>query len=87
MSHELETSCPYCGRANELHAGVGTPDFPESGDVSVCFGCHRSAVFAAGPLGLALRVPTAAEQVGIDADPRVREAVAAMRAVRTGGAS
>lgn len=34
-----------------------------------------------------LRVPTAAEQVGIDADPRVREAVAAMRAVRTGGAS
>ncbi len=71
--------CPHCGRVNDQHSHIAEPREPEDGDVSVCWGCHKTAVFTVGPYGVATRVPTPDEQRSIDADPGLRRAVAAMR--------
>jgi hypothetical protein len=56
FDHMHDTTCPYCGRTNDLHRevkqeGVG----PSPGDVSVCFGCVGVSVYDEN---LALRIPT-----------------------------
>jgi hypothetical protein len=72
------TDCPHCGRANDRHANLGNDDQAAPGDVSICFGCHHIAVFAAG----GMRKPTPAELAAIEQDPLVRDAIRALRAAK-----
>lgn len=41
------TRCPWCGEENDGHLRVGGSGYkaPEPGDVSLCFGCGRWAVY------------------------------------------
>lgn len=72
------TTCPYCGRLNELHAGADAASRPTAGDVSICWLCRKAGVFTAGPLGLAVRKPTPDEQAAMAKNPQVKRALAAV---------
>ncbi|GAA0925226.1 hypothetical protein [Pseudonocardia zijingensis] len=76
----LETTCPHCGRRNRHHmavrAGAGPPT---PGNVSLCIGCFRPAVYENGPAGLRLRLPSADELSTIEANPQYQRAVRKLR--------
>ena len=72
---KIETHCPHCGRRNELHGHLTSEKPPADGDVGICFGCHRVAMYVAGPLGLTTRVPTDTELAELEGDPRVAAAI------------
>ena len=72
-------ACPWCGRINDCHEQTAGRARPEAGDVGVCWGCHRAAVFIDTPFGLSQERPSAELQAEIDADPEIARAVAALR--------
>lgn len=67
------TPCPSCGRLNDRHTTPAGP--PKEGDISICFGCHTPHRYEGGQL----RALTAAEAERVQRDPRVKEALAALR--------
>jgi hypothetical protein len=71
----VPTVCPWCGRRNDLHAGMpGTR--PKPGDVGICWRCAGPAVFLDD---LTMRRATDAEMEEMATDPQVVEAVRAMQ--------
>lgn len=79
----FQMPCPYCGRPNDRSLGAtGGTGVPMHGDVAVCFGCLEPGVFANGPFGIAIRLPTAEERAQIDADPEYQLAVLTVRNLR-----
>jgi hypothetical protein len=76
----LETTCPHCGRRNRLHLSTRRGAGPTApGNVSICIGCHRGAVYETGPCGLQLRLPTADELAAMEANPYYQRAVEKLR--------
>lgn len=70
--------CPHCGRNNMDHFGP-TGRRPSDGDVSLCWVCKGIAIYTVGPLGTTgLRQPAPDELASLEADPKVRAALAAM---------
>lgn len=62
--------------ADDLNPGAS----PKPGDCSICFDCAKPNVF---DKQLQLREPTKAEQLILDADIRIQEAIRAIRQVRS----
>ena len=72
---ELPTTCPYCGRMNDLHGdAAGTDATPSPGDSSLCWECFNVSIFAED---LSLRLPTAKELKELDGT------IKALRAIRS----
>lgn len=80
---ELEqmTVCPHCGRTNDQHTNMTGSRILRSGDMSVCWGCARLAIYVSGPFGVSLRAPTDGEAAELAADPDLCRLLSAMRAV------
>lgn len=55
---DAPSTCPWCGRANELQTNADGTDGPIPGAAAVCYGCAAPAVFADD---LSLRLPTLEE--------------------------
>jgi len=80
-SHEHATTCPFCGRDNDMalnapQGGKRPKQSPKDGDLSFCIGCGEWSVFAEGEVG-GLRKPNGREylQIGLSAEIAViREA-------------
>jgi hypothetical protein len=63
--HELATTCPHCGKRNELARNVTGARRPRMGDAVICITCGRWAIVDhAG----ALRLPTDIEAIALAAD-------------------
>lgn len=73
-----QATCPYCGSRNP-HVGRPGGGAPADGDISICAECRELSVFTAGPMGVALRQPTAGELIAAERDPTVRRMRAALR--------
>lgn len=74
---DFDHRCPHCGRLNQ--AVTGQPGHePHDGAVTVCWECHRPAVFVSFGGRLGVRLPTAEEEADILADAGVRQLLAAM---------
>lgn len=69
-----DVTCPHCGRIHEIHGAVTPGATPTPGDVSICWGCTRVAIYTDD----GLRKPTTAEQKAFDAAPDVTAARAAV---------
>jgi len=83
---ELPTLCPWCGRPNNSHAGRLAKDAPADGDLSVCWGCKRPAIFEQEPGRpgvLRPRRPSDAEMAEIRTNPTVADARHAMLEAET----
>lgn len=63
-----EARCPHCGLVNTMTENVDGdgPPVPESGDVSICWGCAEVSVFTADG---GLRPAEPAELAELRADP------------------
>lgn len=70
MRHSQPHTCPHCGKMCEATTGVSVAHdtAPETGDVSVCYGCGKPGIFEVGALAVAVRPPTVAELREIQAD-------------------
>lgn len=75
-STEFKTTCPWCGRENEVHTAGNTEGSPDEGDISLCWKCREPSVFLADG---SLRKPTDEERAKILADPDVAGMMHAMR--------
>jgi hypothetical protein len=73
-----KTTCPWCGRVNELNSGAGgnKHETPSVGAVGLCFTCRQPAIFTET---LDLRKPTEAEMAEIKKDPTVGQYLRAMQ--------
>jgi hypothetical protein len=81
-SHDLRTICPFCNQHHEaVTHGRGRDEFPEDGDVTLCFGCGEFCVFDSDAYG-GLRKPTKKEQRAIARDDEVQELLTAWKVVR-----
>jgi hypothetical protein len=82
MTIDFDTTCPFCG---ELHEAVSrarsNTDYPDDGDVTLCFGCGQICVFDSNSAD-GLRKPTKREQRDFDRDQRIREVRMAWRIVK-----
>ena len=77
----MSINCPSCGRPNPAatHAIPGDIEPPPAeGDVSICWGCAKLAVFTGD--GLNVRACTEAERAEFLADPACVEAIGAVLA-------
>jgi len=71
-----EIACPHCGRLNDCHDEVTDPAAaPKAGDMAICWSCGGVAVFTGSD---GQRKPTEAELADIMANPRIRQALAAI---------
>lgn len=77
-SHQLRARCPRCAAPLLASSGLTTDKPPFDGAVAICGECRGVGVFVVGPLGVTIRVPTAAEEEAIRADPLVRRALGAL---------
>lgn len=77
-NHQLAARCPHCGVRLLASSGLTTDKPPFDGAVAICGECGGVGVFVVGPLGVTIRVPPAAEEEAIRADPRVRRALGAL---------
>lgn len=76
----ISRACPRCGRANDVHASVEElGKMPNTGDVSLCWGCKQPSIFTVIDGYTYLRRPNADEQAELDADPQVQAALAVFR--------
>ena len=77
--------CPHCGKPNDAIIAVdGTEGSPDDGSVSLCVSCLKVGMYVCSPIGLALRVPTAAELVEVEADSHFIAARADILAFKAG---
>lgn len=81
MTAELETTCPGCGRKNELHHGPNPGDVPEAGDVSLCWLCGTIGIYTDKDLRLA----NEEELLELLQDEELAAAIHAVRRAREGG--
>ncbi len=70
-------ACPHCGQINDAHLGVDVP-IPRDGDIGICWSCRGLAIFTVHDGQVGQRLPTAAENAKLRADPRLRQMYAAM---------
>lgn len=73
LAEDMPLTCPHCGRLNEAHSGVNTPNKPRTGDALLCIGCGEWAIFESDHA----RKPDDREAADLANDPtciRVREA-------------
>jgi hypothetical protein len=78
---EWPTTCPFCGQRHDaitMMSGPGS-EVPVDGDATICFTCGGFCMFDATG---GLRAPTVAEQLLLDADPRVKKARRAWEKVK-----
>jgi hypothetical protein len=68
--------CPTCGKTLDSAAGIGNPQLPNPGDVSICLYCANVAIF---DIDDTLRTPTAAEQAELDRDTSIQKVRATVR--------
>jgi hypothetical protein len=81
MSPEPSVNCPSCGRPNSAATHYRPSDGiepPAEGDVSICWGCAKLAVFTGD--GLNVRACTEEERAEFLADPACVEAIGAVLA-------
>lgn len=76
-------NCPQCGHRFDSHAAIGRPATPKPGDRSICIGCSAINVYETTPYGLRLRAATLEELDETLRRPDIREALAALREVRS----
>lgn len=69
-----EMHCPHCGRINDTHDGIHTPD-PSPGHIGICWQCRGLAILT--PFGF-LRPLKDWELEEAMADPGVRRALGAI---------
>jgi len=79
VNNELVTTCPYCGRQNELHFNVAGAS-PSPGDISLCWKCGEAAKFG---LDLSLSKLTVEQKADLKTEEEYRQAVAARLESRT----
>jgi uncharacterized Zn finger protein len=78
MTMQMDMTCPYCGKKNELHDSVTDPGArPSPGDVSMCITCGSWGVFTECDI----RKPTPHELDDIANTPECRRASAAWQRV------
>lgn len=66
MTTRFDTHCPHCGKRNDMHDNMlNTEAVPADGDVSLCIGCGKWAIYE----GQALRFPTSEEMADIRMNP------------------
>lgn len=73
---KIESTCPYCGRVNQVHSGANVDGGPDEGSVSLCWGCQEPSLFTAD---LSLCKPTDEERAEIMEDPAVQRMLYSMR--------
>lgn len=82
---ELQTTCPWCSKRNDLASQVAKGDAEEDapaahpGDLIMCITCGKFALFDEDML---LRRPTRREAVDIFTDPKCRAMIQAWRQVQ-----
>ncbi len=70
----LITICPHCDGVSNSQSPVNSePDFPVTGDASICGGCGEVSVFDFA-LPNNLRLPTESEQANMAGHPAISEA-------------
>lgn len=76
----MSVNCPSCGRPNPAATNVIPDDVepPAEGDVSICWGCAKLAVFTGE--GVNVRACTEEERAEFLADPGVMAAIGAVLA-------
>lgn len=79
--HQLDATCPHCGKGNDTSQPVGRPVLPSVGDVSICIECGGLSIFTA----TVPRKPDAGELEALLADRRIVEAMSAIRAAHETG--
>lgn len=77
----IRTRCPWCKRVNEMASNLFTAGKPKDGDVSVCAGCHKPAIFTQR---LALRKPTSRELPALVNNKRLSVLTKALDTIRKG---
>jgi hypothetical protein len=83
-SQEFPTICPHCDEHHEVATLTrGELEYPDDGDVSLCFKCGRFCVFDSDAYG-GMRKPNKKEQRVFDRDDRLQELVRAWRIVKRG---
>ena len=84
MTEEMNTACPFCGYRHELvTAASGGSEFPDDGDITICFGCGQVCVFDSDVDG-GLRKPTKKEQHILSRDEAVLKIQSAWKTVKQG---
>jgi hypothetical protein len=81
MTYDLSLTCPWCDKRNELVSEVrgNQRSMPTPGSVSICWGCHRPALFTPDAAGdLTLTQPSTDELAELLAQPHIAEAIAAL---------
>ena len=87
MTVELSTICVHCGTEHELCSAATNSETgeirqtPHDGDCTICWACGGFNILEHDAPG-GLRRPSAREQRALDADPMVRLAIEAWRAVK-----
>jgi hypothetical protein len=72
-------SCPHCGKLNDQNTCISEPSgMPDNGDVCLCIGCGKWAVFNNGEY----RLPTMDEWSVILKDPVCQKAERAWKKMR-----
>jgi hypothetical protein len=69
------TTCPHCGRTNEIHSNVDNDCQPAPGDVSICWGCSGLVFYTED----GMRVPTDEERGVLHRDERIQRVLRAMK--------
>jgi len=78
----MATICPFCDQHHEcVTAARSDIDFPEDGDVTMCFNCGRWCIFDRDAHG-GLRKPTKKEQRGFERDADLVKLVDAWKIVK-----
>lgn len=67
--------CPGCGHMFVRATAVTEQEAPTPGSVHICLTCNAVSVMDAGPLGLAMRSPTAGEYLDLMQHPMVAMAM------------
>lgn len=71
MTTVFRSVCPYCGKVNDLQTDmVPGRQCPDNGDLSICAGCLKVAVFD-NTLDAGVRPPTPEEWVLFSQDPNL----------------
>ena len=71
--------CPWCGADNSAHTAISGTPAPSAGAISLCAYCYSPSVFDDHDGTLAQRMPTPAELVELESDPRITQARTVMR--------
>jgi hypothetical protein len=73
MAINFDTTCPFCGQHHEaVSRAHSSTDYPDDGDVTMCFACGEICVFDSDAAG-GLRKPTKPEQRNLDRDQHIRD--------------